>query len=309
LGISHGQDCDIRNKRATGTQREPQPAAVARDRFDVVAHQFKRPGCPLLQCCVEQMLQIGTVQLARHEGALVDHHLCPALKPIQEIAWGILECAHASCRHIQLKGGIGSRVGQARTKGAAALDQADVRAGRCLPQQVQRNQCATESGAGARGTDAVEQGKIRRPRRDHARRASGHGDWVQTPEVAEQERIPRKFLEAILVQLRDHGIVESRRGSHGGHRLAHDPSKISVADIIRIFDGPLALTPCASVTRFRPCTDCVDIESCRLQHLMREARDAVAEVLENCSLATLAAPRKRQAKSRTTRATISARRS
>ena len=133
--------------------------------------------------------------------------------------------------------------------------------------------------------------------------------WTQTAEIAERERIPRKFLEAILVQLRDHGIVESRRGSHGGHHLSREPAEISVADIIRIFDGPLALTPCASVTRFRPCTDCVDIAACRLQRLMREARDAVADVLENYSLAELAAPRRRQPVSRRTRATISARRS
>jgi len=157
---------------------------------------------------------------------------------------------------------------------------------------------------------------------------AGTEDWTQTAEVAELERIPRKFLEAILVQLRDHGFVESRRGSHGGYRLSRDPAAISVADIIRIFDGPLALTPCASVTRFRPCTDCVAIDVCRLQPLMREARDAVAGVLENCSLATLAAPSKRAKRaaaplprpsptltaeahrqSRTTRATISAKRS
>jgi Rrf2 family protein len=130
--------------------------------------------------------------------------------------------------------------------------------------------------------------------------------WTQTAEIAERERIPRKFLETILVQLRDHGVVESRRGSHGGHHLSHEAAEISVADIIRIFDGPLALTPCASVTRFRACTDCVDIAACRLQHLMRQARDAVAGVLENCSLAELAVPRRRQRK---TRATISARRS
>ena len=135
-------------------------------------------------------------------------------------------------------------------------------------------------------------------------------EWTTTAEVAERERIPRKFLEAIVVQLRDHGIVDSRRGSQGGHRLSRDAAKISVADIIRIFDGPLALTPCASVTRFRPCTDCVDIDACRLRHLMRQARDAVAGVLENCSLASLAAPaRKRQRTSRNTRAAISARRS
>jgi Rrf2 family protein len=118
----------------------------------------------------------------------------------------------------------------------------------------------------------------------HARGA----DWAQTAEIAEQEAIPRKFLELILVQLRDHGLVESRRGVQGGYRLLRDPEKISVADIIRIADGMLALTPCASRTRFRPCTDCVDIRTCRLQPLMQQARDAVAGVLENCSRAALA---------------------
>jgi DNA-binding IscR family transcriptional regulator len=82
-----------------------------------------------------------------------------------------------------------------------------------------------------------------------------------------------------------------------------------VADIIHNFDGPPALMPCASVTRFRQCTDCVDIAKCRLQHAMRQARDAVAEVLENCSLAELATPPRPQPASRRTRARISARRS
>ena len=119
---------------------------------------------------------------------------------------------------------------------------------------------------------------------------AGSDSLVHTADIAERARIPRKFLEAILVQLRDHGIVDSRRGSHGGHHLSRHPSDISVADIIRIFDGPLAMTPCASVTRFRACTDCVEVEACRLQHLMRRARDAVAGVLENCSLAELVTP-------------------
>jgi Rrf2 family protein len=116
-----------------------------------------------------------------------------------------------------------------------------------------------------------------------------HGDgWTQAAEIAEKEVIPRKFLEIILAQLRDHGLLESRRGAQGGYRLLRDPGVISVADIIRIVDGPLALTPCASRTRFRQCSDCVDIRKCRLQHLMQQARDAVADVLENCSLAELA---------------------
>jgi Rrf2 family protein len=116
--------------------------------------------------------------------------------------------------------------------------------------------------------------------------------WLQTGEVAEQEQVPRKFLEAIFVQLRDQGIIESRRGAQGGYRLARDPKSISVADVIRILDGPLALTPCASRTRYRQCADCVEVKKCRLQPLMQEARDAVAGVLENRSLAQLSRPPK-----------------
>jgi Rrf2 family protein len=111
--------------------------------------------------------------------------------------------------------------------------------------------------------------------------------WVQMAEIAEHEQIPPKFLEAILVELRSRGIVGSRRGAQGGHRLLRAPEEISVADLLRIVDGPLALTPCASRTQFHPCSDCVDIERCRLQSLMREARDAVAGVLEKCSIADL----------------------
>lgn len=113
------------------------------------------------------------------------------------------------------------------------------------------------------------------------------GAWTPTGTIAERADIPRKFLEAILVQLRDGGLVDSRRGPQGGHRLSRDPTTISVADVIRSIDGPLALTPCASVTRFRPCVDCRDMKSCQIQPVMREARDAVARVLEHRSLASL----------------------
>jgi Rrf2 family protein len=121
------------------------------------------------------------------------------------------------------------------------------------------------------------------------------GSWLQTGEVAEQEQVPRKFLEAIFVQLRDQGIIESRRGAQGGYRLVRNPASVSVADVIRILDGPLALTPCASRTRYRQCADCVDVRKCRLQPLMQEARDAVADVLENCSLSQLAGKPKARA--------------
>ena len=119
-----------------------------------------------------------------------------------------------------------------------------------------------------------------------AERKEGNG-WNSAAGLADAAAIPRKFLEAILTQLRDHGLVESRRGPAGGHRLVLSPDEISAADVIRAIDGPLAMTPCASATAFRACDDCVAVEDCRVRHLMRRARNAVAEVLETCSLAEL----------------------
>ena len=108
--------------------------------------------------------------------------------------------------------------------------------------------------------------------------------WTQSAAIAERAVIPRKFLEAILVELREYGLVESRRGPTGGHRLSQPSARISLADVIRAIDGPLALAPCGSRTQFAACKECVDIETCRLRHVIRRARDAAAEVLEGCSL-------------------------
>ncbi len=115
----------------------------------------------------------------------------------------------------------------------------------------------------------------------------GANGWSSAGGLAEAADVPRKFLEAILTQLREAGLVESRRGPAGGHRLVANAARISAADIIRAIDGPLAMTPCASATAFRACDDCVAVEECRLTNLMRRARDAVATVLEDCSLADL----------------------
>lgn len=119
-----------------------------------------------------------------------------------------------------------------------------------------------------------------------AERKTANG-WSSAAGLAEAADVPRKFLEAILTQLRDQGLVESRRGPAGGHRLVGKPEMVTAADVIRAIDGPLAMTPCASATAFRACDDCVAVEDCRLRHLMRRARDAVATVLEECSLTDL----------------------
>lgn len=111
--------------------------------------------------------------------------------------------------------------------------------------------------------------------------------WALASEIAESQELPKKFLEAILVELRDRGIVDSRRGRYGGYRLCRPPGRIKVGDVIRVIDGPLALTPCSSRTQYGACADCVDPVICALRPVLQEARDAVAGVLDNCTLAQL----------------------
>lgn len=103
--------------------------------------------------------------------------------------------------------------------------------------------------------------------------------------IADAIGAPRKFLEAILNELRGRGLLESRRGAAGGYRLARPTREISYADVIRALDGPLALAPCASRTAYRPCADCEDVETCALRATLLAARDAVSDVLERTKLA------------------------
>jgi Rrf2 family protein len=110
-------------------------------------------------------------------------------------------------------------------------------------------------------------------------------DMVMIGDIAERENVPRKFLEAILVDLRKRGLLDSRRGKYGGYRLAKPADAISFGEIIRIVDGPLAPLPCASKSGFRPCDDCTDVNSCSVRWLMLQVRDATADILDNCSLA------------------------
>lgn len=113
-------------------------------------------------------------------------------------------------------------------------------------------------------------------------------DWLQAHAIAARANVPEKFLEAILVDLRRAGLVESRRGHQGGHALARPASTIMVGDLIRAIDGPLAPVRCASMTAYAPCSDCTEPEHCAVRALMRETRAALSSVLDNCSLQSLA---------------------
>lgn len=108
---------------------------------------------------------------------------------------------------------------------------------------------------------------------------------VTAGELAVRADAPRKFLEAILLTLSRQGLVTSRRGKFGGYLLGRESAAISFAEIIRLVDGPLALTPCVSRTAFRRCEDCRDLATCALREALLRARDATAAVLEGYSLA------------------------
>jgi len=109
-------------------------------------------------------------------------------------------------------------------------------------------------------------------------------------QIALRADAPRKFLEAILLELSRNRLVASRRGKFGGYSLARPAAEISFAEAIRAVDGPLALAPCVSPgLGYRKCEDCPDLAACTLREALLRARDATAEVLEAYSLADAAA--------------------
>jgi Rrf2 family protein len=115
------------------------------------------------------------------------------------------------------------------------------------------------------------------------------GETTQAIEIAETNNIPKKFLDAILGDLRNAGIVYSRKGPGGGYMLARAPRDVKIGHVIRTIDGPLAPIACASRTAYRPCSDCKDIKSCTVRLMMTRVRDAMSDVLDRVTLADMVA--------------------
>lgn len=109
-------------------------------------------------------------------------------------------------------------------------------------------------------------------------------ELVQIPEIAEQDRIPAKFLEAILAQLKEEGFVKSKRGKHGGYGLARPMDSIMIGNVIRKIEGPLAPIGCVSQNFYEKCS-CPDEEHCGLRMLMLDVRNAIAGILDHYTLA------------------------
>jgi Rrf2 family protein len=105
--------------------------------------------------------------------------------------------------------------------------------------------------------------------------------------LAAEESIPLKFLEVILLELKGHGLLHSKKGKGGGYHLSRPPSTVTIGSLIRMMEGPLAPLPCASETAYRACEECGDIESCGTRIVMRQVRDAISGVLDRTTLSDL----------------------
>ncbi len=109
---------------------------------------------------------------------------------------------------------------------------------------------------------------------------------VLIAEIADKKNIPLKFLENILLELKKAGVLESKKGKGGGYFFNENPSKIKLARVMRLIDGPIALLPCVSINFYQQCKNC-DEKTCGLSEVMKEVRDATLSILENKTVADI----------------------
>lgn len=114
------------------------------------------------------------------------------------------------------------------------------------------------------------------------------GAPIQLARIAKTQRVPRKYLELIMLELKRADLVRSFRGPKGGYQLARDPASISLGEIVRVMEGPIALIPCVSVNFYAPCGDCKDEATCAIRRAFALVRDQSVALLEGISLAEAA---------------------
>lgn len=120
----------------------------------------------------------------------------------------------------------------------------------------------------------------------HLARKFGEGP-VLISTVAEEENIPQKFLEAILLDLRNAGIVSSKKGKGGGYYLRHEPKDVNIAQVLRVFDGAIALLPCVTYRFYERCEECKDEITCSIREAFQQVRDESVRIFKNHTLQTL----------------------
>jgi Rrf2 family protein len=111
------------------------------------------------------------------------------------------------------------------------------------------------------------------------------GETLMIGQIAQDHRIPRKFLEQILLELKRHGLVTSRRGKAGGYMLLRPADGITFGEVLRIVDGPIAMLPCLSLTAYRRCEDCADEGACEVRRVFARVAEATRTVLDRTTLA------------------------
>jgi Rrf2 family protein len=111
--------------------------------------------------------------------------------------------------------------------------------------------------------------------------------------IAQEEHIPQKFLELILLDLKKAGILVSRKGRGGGYSLHRKPEEVNIADVIRLFDGAIALLPCVTYRYYERCEECRDEKTCGIRDLFKEVRDLTVQLLKNNTLADILAREER----------------
>lgn len=120
----------------------------------------------------------------------------------------------------------------------------------------------------------------------HLAKKYGEGP-VLISKVAQTENIPQKFLEAILVDLKNVGIVNSKKGKGGGYYLLRHPEEVNIAEIMRLFDGPIALLPCVTHMYYERCEECIDEETCGIRQVMLKVRNETVSLLKGATLASI----------------------
>lgn len=110
---------------------------------------------------------------------------------------------------------------------------------------------------------------------------------MQILKIAEEENIPKKFLEQILLEMRNAGILYSKKGAGGGYSLNKDPEDIRLSQVIRLTDGPIALLPCVSLNFYRRCDECKSEEVCGIRDTFIDVRNAMLQILNDTSVADI----------------------
>ncbi len=110
---------------------------------------------------------------------------------------------------------------------------------------------------------------------------------VQSAEISEAQNIPKKFLEAILLDLKNNGILGSKMGRGGGYYLRKKPAEVNLADVHRIFDGAIGLLPCVTFNYYEKCEECRDEETCGIREAILEVRNATVDILKQNTLAQI----------------------